>query len=256
MALSLRQCGSVNMPIDDTSTSGGAIDTSNVITANSIGELFPNFKVDASSDITWYSKVFANNYSALDTWYNVKFYIMNGLIDISTAGVVALQASSSSEDVYVRLVGKNALSTNVEEIVHITGTTVAYSYNSFSKLFRAETLTAGGVKTFPVSNIGITRDVYLGMIPAGINTATNEFSIGLEASLDGTATTTNRLIAPSGISFSKPNTLATSLDCVGSGGDIPAGSAQGIWIKYKVEAGAKTSTDIYLRIRCYGSDAD
>ncbi len=250
-------CGSNEMPIDDVSTSGGDVDTSNVLTDSAVGALFPTMHIDPSNDTTWYYKVCFFNNHATDTWYNVVFYVENLLLDVVSSGTVGLISTSALDTFNVVISGKNTLGVEVSETVTLNGTSYVYSLASFQEVHKV--IPAAGY--YPVGRVTIVRGITLGIIPIGCGGATNEYSIALEGDIDLTTDVANRLTAPDDeaatptpLTFSKPNSLLNAVACTGTGGDIPAQSFQGLWVKWTADAGVKSSTDIPLWIVAYGMD--
>lgn len=240
---------SLNVPNDDTSTVGGAIDTSSEIGIDPTDFIPGYLEISQSDDVTWYYKSFIYNSNVTDTAQQTSIYISNGLLDVPSNNLVAIYSSSAydSDSYTVRIIGTNSLGTLVEESVALDGVNTVYSINTYTYVHRVEKhLLASPYSLSNASgNITINCGIDIGIIPIGFNTATNEVSIGLEATLDGTSSIANRLTAPGGISFTKPNILADALLFNGTNGDVPSLSAQGIWTKITCVEGVLPSPFIY-----------
>lgn len=252
-----------NVPDDDTSIVGGAIDTGSEITGLSIGEFIPKQAIDAVSDTTWYYKFFIKNTSAF-TYYDCSFYMENLLLTVVAAGTLTIVSESASDGsgFIARIKGiDHATGNEVTEDVTMNGLTPVTSVYQYDEVHRVEARSS--VSPYALTGVNgqwtITRGIELGIIPYdGINDyyiASNELSFALAATVDDTGTTTNRLTAPGALVFTKPNTEGTALDCVGSGQDLAAGKAQGVWVKVENEAACYGSPDIQLVIVSTGSDS-
>ena len=258
------QYASLNMPIDDVSVSGGAIDVAVVIDDASIGEFIPTHTIDPALSTTWYYKLFKKNTHGADTWSDVRFYVENLLIQVVAGGTVSLVSSSSSDDSDYRgkIIGEDNGGNETEENVTMGGTSSVYSVNSFDKVHRVEfrSSTTPYALVAPTGIVTVTRGIQLGVLPSGCNGAWGEIEIALDPDKDDNIQVATRLDAPDdggatplSLTFYRANTYATSLLCTGAGGDLPSGSAQGVWVKLTTEAGAKPSLDMPLWVVGYGT---
>jgi len=249
--------GSANIPTDDTSTAGGAIDTGNELQGTTIGELFDSTPANAAggSDIIHYQKCFYKNTNASDDLSDAVIWLLNGLASFGTAGSVSAVSTSSSDDStkYIKVFGFDSGGNALTESITLNGTSSVNGSSTFASIWKVELrLVATDALTTADGDITITRGSDLGMIPTGYYSATAEIEIGLESSLDDSNTTTNRLTAPSGITFSKAIDEGTALD-VANSGVLSSGSAQGIWLKRTIKAGLTATTDIEIILRIKGT---
>lgn len=254
----LKLYASANNPADDTSTLGGAIDTGTQITGSSIGELFNKKAANAGggADKTTYGKAFYKNTNGTDSFLSGVVWVENGLIAPSGDGIFSIVSDSASDDTtkYVKLIYCSS-GTYTTENVTLNGTSSVVSSGSADagELINIELrLVADDSLTTATGDITITRGSQLGIIPAGYKNATGCYALGLAASLNDTATTTDRLTAPGAISFSYVNTEAGAISCAAT---MTAGDGQGIWIRQILPAGMASSADLQLVLRISGTDS-
>jgi len=241
--LKLYKCTSI--PTDDSSIAGGAI-TGTEVTA--LGDLFPSLdataNADGGADKNYYAKVFYKNDNADTDLTSSKVYIKNALDDPSGATVITIVSDSASDDgtKQVAIYGEDGSNNALVERIALDGTTPVVGSTSFTKVWRVqlELLNQRNTLTTAAGQIDVKESsTILGSMSIGDSWATAEIQIGLEALLDDTNTTTNRLTAPGGISFTRPNSLAEGLDVANSGA-LSFGHEQGIWIKMIVSSGIGT----------------
>jgi len=259
---------SANHPTDDTAVSGGAISATQIIGA-SIGEIFPLMEIDPVSSTTWYYKIFVKNDHATDTFYNVRFYMVNALIQPVATGTVAITPSSSDETGrYVRIIGYVGSSWTYEDVT-LNGTNTVYSTQNFQYVKRVELRNStNNLLVDCYDDIIIVRGITLGKIfydtqnSRGTNGAWGEISMSLAPTVDDSGDTTNRLTCPDDglatptpLTFSVPNTLATALTCVSVDTNLDAQEAQGIWLKWETPGGIYGGEDIPLVIVAYGANS-
>jgi len=260
----LYQC--TNNPADDTSTLGGAISATQ-ITGGSLGEVFNKKASNASggADKITYGKVFFKNNNGSDTLFSPKFYILNGLLAPVADGVFTVNSTSALDTwttykKYLKVSYKNSAGTNTYEYIRLNGLTSVNGTGTAEagELVNIELKTATGTseaesdsQTTSSGDITIARGINLGIIPTGYKTATGCYQIGVEATLDDTETTTNRLTAPTGITFSLPNTESGALDAVA---DMTTTTAQGIWVEQTLSDGMLSVADMQVILRCFGED--
>lgn len=241
---------SLLIPTNDTDPVGGEIDTSSEITSVSTISFIPQYvNISESSDVTWYYKSFMYNDNATDTWNNATIYINNLLLDVASDNIVTLYSDSSSDDdtYYIRIIGQDSSGNEIEENVTLDGVNNVYSLNTYSYVWRIEKrVVSSSNLSNAIGNIIVNCGTDIGKIPSGFSTATNEISIGLDLSLDGTLQSTDRLTAPTGITFYKPNIEADALLFNGTSGNVPVGSAQGIWLKIVCKEGVKPSSSMFV----------
>jgi hypothetical protein len=259
----IKQYLSEGNPSDDVSASGGDISDPLVEFSDaSVGEFIPTFAIDPSDSITWYYKFFSKNTNGSDIWYNVRFWIDNALLSVVAAGTVSLVSASVADDDNYRckIVGEDSEGSETSEVVEMDGTTLVTSTKSFAKIhyvqFYDYTDEEAPVISTSAGNISITRGILLGKIPYGKSGALGNVEIGLDDDIDDDLASTDRLTAPADIDFYKANTLATARACTGASEQIPAGSAQGIWIKITFEGGVTGTSRIPLCVMQYGTSAE
>ncbi len=247
----------LNNPTDDSSTLGGGINTSDELNGNSIGEIFPTrgADTDGGSDVVSYAKMFAKNTSATDDMESAQIYIANHLEQPGSDGVITLVSDSDNDDdsLYARIYIEQTDGSKTSEDITLDGTTQVSGtlpVKAGTNVKAEIRSVSGDALTAVEGNIAITRGTLLGYIPSGRKTAQGNYAIGLESSLDDTATTTNRLTAPSGITFYQPGTRNAALD-VANGGTLSAGSAQGIWVKQTLYDGEIDTPDMEIDIRIF-----
>ena len=76
-------------------------------------------------------------------------------------------------------------------------------------------------------------------------------SIGLEGDLNDSTTTTNRITAPAGITFTIPNIAASGLSCAAN---LSPGDKQSIWMKASIYAGMASLNGFDICLQPYGED--
>ena len=244
------------MPVDFTTANiGGGIGTVQ-ITGASIGEVhFPMTSPGVGQgDSIQYSKFFLKNDHATDTANGVKIWIVNLLLDMPAQDYVTLEGASAEPNVKARFLGLDPAGAPLTSEIALNATSVT-TLDQFAAggLLRVELRDATTGALVPATEDKTIKQGanVLGIIPGpvasigapGRHSATAEISIGLEAALNDTNTTSNASTPPTGIVFSKPNSLSTALN-VGGGGSIGPQSAQGIWSKLLVKEQAPTSPDV------------
>lgn len=261
-ATDVKHYQSASMPTDDTTTAGGAISTTEIVNT-STGLWMPNNKPNASGGATkyQYQKAFVKNNHATDSLYNAKAYLENGLIDVAASGTaqVRIQNATDATGTTIRLYGFDASGNAQTEDIAISGST---SWVSGSKTWKAAEegiyaavvldSSSGTAKTLSNVVAEIKRDVALGSVPIGKSWAIGFIKIGLVATLNDTGTSTNRVTAPEGISFSKPVTVDTGIAMVAT---IGAGDKQGVWAKQTLYPGMATLVDYDIVLAVEGDDA-
>jgi hypothetical protein len=234
----VRQYRSQNHPADDTSPSGGGI-SSIEITGAVPHEVVPaGGLVVGLTTKTLYYKTFVKNTGA-DSATSVRLYLLNGLADMASPGTVRLTAAAGDAGKVARIVGLVGTSVVTENVTLTAGDIV--STNSYDNLIRVE-LTGASPAAGDVTIRRHGDGAYLGKIPAGYYLATAEVDVGAAATVNDTHQTTNRLTGPSGITFSRPNTLAGALALP----DLGAGQAIGVWRRYTLRPGTPPTTRLQV----------
>lgn len=258
----IKQYQAATMPTSLTTSSvGGAINTGVQITGGTIGEIFPGMASAASGGgtRTIYAKTFVKNTNGADDLSSTVFFLANSLDDKPSGNHTVSVVSSSASDgstKKARFIGLSSGGAPQQEEVTMNGTTVVTTTNTYSAIHRIEIrLVASGDLTDATGDITVSSNsTTIGVIPAGMSSATGEVKIGLVATLDGTSTTTDATTAPSGITFSKPRTAATGL-AAANAGVLTHGTAQAVWWKWVVTEEQKPSADIELALDWQGETA-
>lgn len=250
---------SASLPTDDVTVSGGAIDLGYVVPETSPGVFIPSEAAPTSSTVSWFYKLFKKNENATSSFAGITVFILNGIKLSVSAGVASIVSSSGSDSSgYVRLYGYYSGGTPGYEDIAVAGSvTVPGSLNwDVGSPIRAQRLSAGGAVLNSTGTITISKGATpLGIIPAGSSCATGEFELAVDAAFDSASTSTNRLTAPSGISFSLVTAEEDGL-AMPSGGPLLAGSSIGIWYKMNRYANIPGPIDyVYPILRMKGYSA-
>lgn len=240
-----------------TSTVGGAINTSAEITNGTIGEVLPSLasSLSGGGDKTLYAKYFLKNVSASDDLPNAKIFIEN-LLDDGPVGNhnITIRPSASGDDStrVAKLIGFDSGGASLIENLPLNGDADVTSVGQFSKLVAVESrLASGGALVRSVSQWTVKKNTtVVGYVPVSSYGATSEVAIGLEASLNGSSTTTDATTAPSGITFSKPKDYAGGLAV--ATGTLTHGDAQAIWERWINPERRATSPDFELVVSIQG----
>ncbi len=205
------------------------------------------------ADVLQVQKVGIKNTSVTDSANAVKVYLANAIDDLTGSAVISLVSSSSSDNssFMVRLHGRDASDNPQTLEVTLNGTTTVTTTGvTWNALYRAEFREVGSTEPFAnaTGKITITHGpTVVGEIPEGYSCASGEFSLGMEATINGTQTTTNPETLPSGVSFFKVRTLATALS-IQNGGVLGVSgggfNAQGLWIKCVIADGTGSTPDV------------
>jgi len=249
---------SASLPQDDTTVSGGAINTGVVLPQNASGVFIPSESAPEDTTIAWYYKAFKKNTNLSYDMLDISFYVLNGLTLAASAGTVSVVSDSPLETGVLRVYGYYNSGTPGYEDISISGTsTIPGSLNwDVGSPIRAQVLSTGGAYALATGNITVAKGATpLGMIPSGQNCVTAEFEIATDAGVNYVTASTNRLTAPAGLMFA----LAVSEDTsIGMPGAVPlmAGEAIGVWYKmnrYHDIPGPVDYVFPILRMRGYSS---
>lgn len=263
LASDLKVYGCLNLPADMTSTVGGGIDTSNEITGEINYEIFLRGinPPEGESNTIDYSKLFIKNTNGSDDLNDGVIFLVNHLNKPATDAKIYLYAENDTggtiDDTYsVIFTFENATGDFIQETVELNSVNLVNTLESIGtgKHIDAELVTSSG--SSPVSigfNIVISCGTVLGKIPAGLKSASSRISFGMEASLDDTATATNRATAPSGITFYQCNSYSAGMS-VPNSGVLTAGSAVGIWLKRENLAGYRSISTMQIVPTLWGTD--
>lgn len=249
---------SASLPVDDTTASGGAINTAVVIPQTTPGVFIPTAPAPEDTSVSWYYKLFKKNTNISYDLLDISIYMLNGLTLASTAGTVSVISDSASDTGLVRVFGYYNSGTPGYEDIPLNGTITfpgVYNWDIGSPV-RAQVLSAGGAYTTAVGNITISKGVVpLGFIPLGRNCATAEFEIATDATVNGTTASANRLTAPAGITFALAVSEDTAIGMPGAA-NLMAGESIGIWYKMNRYADVPNPVDYIfpiLRVKGYSS---
>lgn len=240
-------------------TNIGGATTATAITGGSIGELLFAMAGNAfgGADKIQYQKFFQGNTHGSLALTDAVIWIHNGMAD-SAGGYVTTAVSTSALDgsgKYLRVIGNDATADAQDEI-DMAGTTTATGTIVFNKRW-VVTLHDGVTDALTPSAGTITiyeNGVAIAIIPPGAYSCTGEVKIGLKNALNDTDTTTDASTAPTGITFSRPRTVATGL-AVANSGSLTAGAEQGGWIEWTCNDGRRASNDVEVYILCEGTTA-
>ena len=260
----IKQYQSINMPISDSATSGGAISL-NEITSVTIGELLPNGSANQFGDpdvVRRYKFFVANKNTDVppSNLENAKIYLYNGLSSAPSAGVVSLTPSSALDaaNTSFRCVGFTS-SNPVTEFVAASGTNTVTGVQQFAQgsngllLVQAVDANSGLKKVMANGNVTIyVNGNIVGYIPMGYSSAIGFLKFVPVSVLNDNVSIATRLDAlPGGLTTSKPNTYATGL-LFANNGVLPASSAQGIWVEEYLYAGLPNTRDFDIVFRVEG----
>lgn len=235
-----------NIPSADTGTLGGAIDTANQITAEQTGKVFVSpvyANADGGAEKYYYGKVHFKNTNGSIDLTNATVWVKNILQDPASTGVIGIVTTAAGDDdtKYVRIYGENAAGTPTYEDVVLPstpGTTYSTTQFLLSRRIAVELrLVADDTLTTAAGDITIMRaTTTLGVIPQGYYNATGRIDIGIASTLNDTATATNRLTAPGGISFSRAD--SSNALAVANSGVLTHGTNQAVWTRLTLHDGA------------------
>lgn len=262
-ASDLKLYASANMPTSDSGTAGGAIDTGTQIIGTTIGEWLKNFAANAEggADKNQYQKAFVKNTHGSDSYTSAVAYIMNALKDVATQGTCQIRITDETDatDTTIRVIGHNASGVPQTEDIEIDAET---GWVTGLKEWKADAsgiiaclvlaTSTGAEKVLATANVEIKRDIDLGIVPVGYSEAVGFVYIWLVGTLNDSGTSTNRVTAPGGSSFSKPNAQGDGLSFAAT---LGAGDAQGVWAKAIYYDGMPNLTDCDFVLKTYGESA-
>jgi hypothetical protein len=242
-----------------TANVGGGVSTVEIL-ATVIGEVLFTMSAlpEGEGDLTQYNKAFYKNTNTTDDLTDAKIWLPNALSDGPVGNYPNSAQSSSADDgsaKKVRWLGYDALGDPVQSEKILNGTTLVTDTVDMSEVHGAELRSvATGALVAAAGTITLRRngETY-GVIPPGYSSANSEVAIGLAASLNDTATTTNATTAPSGITFSRPRTFETGLAVAGD--DLTSEDSQGIWFRWVQAERRKPSADMQCVVGIRGASA-
>jgi hypothetical protein len=251
--------GPLELPLNDDDELGGGIDTGNQIQGNTTGELFTKRLADAygGSDVEAFTKCFVKNAHASDTAYNLVAWLANGCILPVAEGAFSFVSTSASDDAtkYIHAIFEKTDGTYDTEDIALNGTSVvngASLCGAGANVKFELRLDSDDSLTTAAGIISCNRGILLGVIPAGYKTADSHILMAMASAINDTDTTTDRLTAPTGPVFTRPNTQASGLPFAD---DLAAGDAQGIWLKQVLPDGAISSPELQCVIGWAGEDS-
>lgn len=245
---------SANHPMNNTGLVGGACSASPVST--DLGGIFHSVVPNAAETdptLYQYKKTFLKNESSSENLTSAKVYLLNGLADVASNGVVTLDPSSASDDntKTAWVVGEDGSSLVQEEYIVLNGTTSVSGTKTFTKVFFVIIISSsGGTPVNAAADILFAvNSVTLGIIPGNKYSANAVVDIGLPATLNDTVTTTNATTAPSEISFSRPTSYSAGIAVATDA--LTYGDATGIWWRLSVEGGlpglSQCQADLWIK---------
>lgn len=233
-----------NMRETDTGTQGGAVSDPLVpITGAVVGEWFSKISALESGTlgtdlVIEYAKAFECNTNEdgkdLET---ALWWVDNLLDDVVTPAAIKIQSSSTADDSTLKQrfwynVGGELV---VDDIVYDGTTLVTGADPVVDMVYRSRTLLSSNDAAATLTGNGTIKvgSVEIGVQPSGFGWSTRELDFWKVATLDDSGTSTNRLTAPAGASWSRCRSESTALDM----GTITAGSGRGLWGRLSLEPG-------------------
>jgi len=260
---------SANHPDLDSGTAGGD-KTTTVIDNSSIGEWFTRLRAPLTGtlytdEVKEYQKIFLTNTNPSDDLLDAAVFLRNGIEYSGVPGILTFVSDSPDDDSTKKIwgYGENQLGNVLDkEAVIMGGTTPVDGGKNWVKVFRCKLVsTSTGLIVPAAGNILIyINGVLAGMIPQGLSFATSELKLWLPATVwtsgaHETGTTTNRITAPSGSSFTLTAFASSALSIRNDPGDdtLAAGEGQPIWGEFTVQPGMEAYNGIQFRLRAIGS---
>lgn len=209
---------------------GGAI-ASGLVSLTDNAAVFYPMGADAAggSNRVQYAKIGDVNTDGTDDATNYGVYLANGLPDLASAGVFSVEGDPADEGTTVTFLGFTSGGDPIQETIEIDSAGEASCSTPIKGPVRV-LASAALSAALTILHGGVAK----GIIPAGGDCASSELDIGLEAGLDGTQIIATPATAPSGVTFSRPIVAADRLLVDDGGGTLPAGSSQGIWLRWTV----------------------
>lgn len=228
---------------------GGAIASGNVSLNDAAAVLYPmGADGPGGSNKVQYAKVFDLNTDPSETATNYGVYLANALPAIASAALFSFEGDPEDEGLSLRVIAFTSGGDPISEVVDLDSDGEAVCSTPMKGPVR---IFADGVLT---ADLVILHDgTPVGLIPAGGHCATSEIDIGLESTLDGSGTIATPTTAPAGVSFSRPATASSRL-LVGGDGELPPGSAQGIWLRWTVVPEMLASPPVHAYLLGYTPD--
>jgi len=224
-------CAAASSPYDDDSTSGGAIDESSRI-MESILSSRETLEVVSDGADTRNVTIVGRNYGGekvIDVIELNGTTVVVGNVEFYTVLEILLSATSATRTVSVR---QNSDNTVLQ--------TIGPNLDKYTSLFKC---------AFPSESQSLVRyekifalnnhatDTLLDAVLRMYADLSGNFEYGLAAAQDDSVSVTDRLTAPSSITFYSSTSVYTDIP----GTDIAAGSAIGIWVKQTLAAKERPS---------------
>lgn len=253
-------------PSNDSNAAGGA-KTTTALTGGATGEVLTRLKAaatgtpDNSGDLRrQWQKLFGGvDEEASESALGVGFFLGNGLKRPAGAGIGKLVTTGSEAGKTARFIGVNLAGTAIVTLdVNLTGTAGEHSIGS-SMLWveRVQIRDTSSGAPAVLSNAATVRvgSEDVGSIRAGLGWATGEVQIGVVASIDDSGTSTNRLTAPAGITYSRAYSEADALSVRNDpdNADLDPGEHQGVWLQQTLQPGMPPFRGIQLDLRVVGA---
>lgn len=246
-------------PVDFTTANVGNVISAGptLITGTVADEIF--FSIDPSalggSTLIQTNKVFFRNTSTTDTALNCSVYIENFIDAIVGPTTITLQSTSASDDstFFARIKGFDASGNPIQTDLSLAGTSAVTSVQTFSTLSRIDFRNSTSEALTPVNGDITVKygSTTIGICPAGLRTASHEFSILMESSLNSSTTIATTAANPTG-TFFQPRTEATALAFYADLSHVGSPNAQGMWPRVTIPPATLGSEryDFSLRFLC------
>lgn len=240
LASELKFYGSLNMPENDTATAGGGIDTAckiefTDITPAGTVEMLSSATGDTTQTVTITGRNNAGEIISETKTLNgvtvVAFTstferILKVIMSATAAGTITIRKTSAGGDLVLMEPGI----TKVRRPFYNVSTPTTGSKDYYEKVF--------------VRNTNATLSLTNAMIKEAADPS-GKITFGVAGTLNDTTTTTNRITAPSGITFDNAD------KSVANNGNLSAGSSQGTWLKLTL-ASTDLATKTTYTLRCEG----
>lgn len=196
-----------------------------------------------------YESTFLKNTHSTDTAHAMQLWLKGALADNTGAGKVSVQGATIAlnGNYFVRwyALDNSGSSVPFNEDITCNGTTLVSGATDMKVGGAIRAMlhnSSGGALVVAPCDVYIFQGAQLlGIIPSGRWSATVEVQIGTAATKNTSATTTNPITAPSGITFYRPNTVGTAIVVPA---DLGPGDKIQLWWQLKVAELANPATSI------------
>lgn len=248
MAVDIAIYPSALIPTNDTDPVGGNINTAGgELSEGTENVLVPALVIPAEGEADGGPYYYANcvKNEGDTSFTSPRFWLENGLLKPSAQGTITVQTETASESGKVRLIFLSSGEWITDDVtVSGLGLFESQEQADSNSPVLAIRISSGGAQTNATGNILISRGSSLGYIPQGRSTASSIVQLGIDLVVDSTAQSSNRLTAPSGVSFSEAYTYATGIYIPGPV-DLDAGEFIKLWYKVTVPDGLLPPVDYY-----------